>query len=102
MVGTMSVSQTHLEAFHEAQRAEFSAASDCDMPSTPGKPGHLIDGRHFSEVLRQQRANPFRFVRPTDVVPIAVGISLILLVLVVLVAYLVGRRRAQARGYVSM
>lgn len=38
----------------------------------------------------------------TDIVPIAVGCALIALVIVVLIAYLVGRRRAQARGYVSM
>lgn len=38
----------------------------------------------------------------TDIVPIAVGIALIALVVVVLIAYLVGRRRAAARGYVSM
>lgn len=38
----------------------------------------------------------------SDIVPIAVGIALIALVVVVLIAYLVGRRRAAARGYVSM
>ncbi|XP_034950832.1 lysosome-associated membrane glycoprotein 1-like [Chelonus insularis] len=37
-----------------------------------------------------------------DYVPIAVGCGLIILVVVVLVAYLVGRRRSQARGYLSM
>ncbi|KAK3924328.1 Lysosome-associated membrane glycoprotein 1 [Frankliniella fusca] len=37
-----------------------------------------------------------------DIVPIAVGCALAALVFVVLVAYLVGRRRSQARGYVSM
>ncbi|CAD6216336.1 GSCOCG00004489001-RA-CDS [Cotesia congregata] len=37
-----------------------------------------------------------------DVVPIAVGCALIALVIIVLVAYLVGRRRSQARGYLSM
>ncbi|KAG8034536.1 hypothetical protein G9C98_007612 [Cotesia typhae] len=37
-----------------------------------------------------------------DVVPIAVGCALIALVIIVLVAYLVGRRRSQARGYRSM
>lgn len=42
------------------------------------------------------------FVRLTDIVPIAVGCALIALVVVVLIAYLVGRRRAQSRGYISM
>lgn len=37
-----------------------------------------------------------------DVVPIAVGCALIALILIVLVAYLIGRRRNQARGYLSM
>ncbi|XP_033226900.1 lysosome-associated membrane glycoprotein 1-like [Belonocnema kinseyi] len=37
-----------------------------------------------------------------DVVPIAVGCVLAILVVIVLVAYLIGRKRAQARGYLSM
>lgn len=37
VVGTVNVSQTHLEAFHKEKNAHYSAASDCDMPSTPGK-----------------------------------------------------------------
>lgn len=37
-----------------------------------------------------------------DVVPIAVGCALVGLVAIVLIAYLVGRRRSQARGYLSM
>ncbi|BES88651.1 Lysosome-associated membrane glycoprotein (Lamp) [Nesidiocoris tenuis] len=37
-----------------------------------------------------------------DIVPIMVGIALAILVAVVLIAYLVGRRNTQAQGYVSM
>lgn len=37
-----------------------------------------------------------------DIVPIAVGCALAALVCVVLIAYLVGRRRSQALGYLSM
>lgn len=37
-----------------------------------------------------------------DVVPIAVGCALVVLIIIVLVAYLIGRRRNQARGYLSM
>lgn len=37
-----------------------------------------------------------------DIVPIAVGCALAILVVIVLAAYLVGRRRSQARGYLSM
>ena len=39
---------------------------------------------------------------PTDVVPIAVGVALAGLVVLVLVAYLVGRRRSRQRGYESV
>jgi len=38
----------------------------------------------------------------STVVPFAVGISLALLVVIVLVAYLIGRRRSRARGYQSV
>jgi len=38
----------------------------------------------------------------TDVVPIAVGAALAGLVVIVLIAYLVGRRRSRARGYQSV
>jgi len=71
-VGTVSVSSVLLEAFHKGDNQDFSSAIDCDAINTP------------------------------DIVPIAVGIALIALVVVVLIAYLVGRRRAAARGYVSM
>lgn len=37
-----------------------------------------------------------------DIVPITVGCALAALVVVVLIAYLVGRRRSQSRGYLSM
>uniref|UniRef100_A0A161MLX6 Lysosome-associated membrane glycoprotein 5 n=1 Tax=Triatoma infestans TaxID=30076 RepID=A0A161MLX6_TRIIF len=37
-----------------------------------------------------------------DIVPIVVGCALTVLVIVVLIAYLYGRRRTQARGYLSM
>ena len=37
-----------------------------------------------------------------DIVPIAVGLSLIALIIIVLIAYIVGRRRQQARGYLNI
>lgn len=37
-----------------------------------------------------------------DIVPIAVGCALAALVIIVLIAYLIGRKRSQARGYLSM
>lgn len=38
----------------------------------------------------------------SDIVPIAVGCALAALVVIVIVAYLIGRRRAKSRGYQSM
>lgn len=65
------LSHVQLEAFHEKENHEFSSAKDCDAMETP------------------------------DIVPIAVGIALAGLVVVVLIAYLVARR-SHARGYMSM
>lgn len=71
-VAYLSVSHVQLEAFHAHNDSSFSTAKDCDAIDTP------------------------------DIVPIAVGCALAALVVVVLIAYLVGRRRRQTRGYVSM
>lgn len=66
------VSKVQFEAFRKNTDQKFSAAKDCDSNITP------------------------------DIVPIAVGISLIALIVVVLIAYMVGRRRQQARGYLNI
>lgn len=65
---------THLQyqAFHNSTEHKFDSALDCEGSTTP------------------------------DVVPIVVGCVLAALVIMVLIAYLVGRRRCQARGYLSM
>ena len=39
---------------------------------------------------------------PNDIVPIAVGVALAVLVIVVLIAYMVGRRRNRQNGYQSV
>jgi lysosomal-associated membrane protein 1/2 len=70
--GNLIVSKVQFEAFKKDNTEKFSAAKDCDSNITP------------------------------DIVPIAVGISLIALILVVLIAYIVGRRRQQARGYLNI
>ncbi|CAG4991442.1 unnamed protein product [Colias eurytheme] len=72
VVATLTVSQLQEEAFRSAHDAAFSAARDCGGGDVP------------------------------DAVPIAVGCALGGLVVVVLAAYLVGRRRSAARGYLSM
>ncbi|XP_058815784.1 lysosome-associated membrane glycoprotein 1-like [Topomyia yanbarensis] len=69
---TVTVSKLQFEAFHNKANAKFSIAKDCDAMDTP------------------------------DIVPIAVGCSLILLIVIVLIAYLAGRRSTRSRGYVSM
>nr|CAD7431474.1 unnamed protein product [Timema monikensis] len=71
-VATLEISNTQFEAFHNKTNTVFGVAEDCEPPSSP------------------------------DVVPIAVGCALVALVAIVLVAYLIGRRRSQARGYISM
>ena len=40
--------------------------------------------------------------RPNDVVPIIVGCALAGMVVMVLIAYMVGRSRSRARGYMSV
>ncbi|XP_045458840.1 lysosome-associated membrane glycoprotein 2-like [Melitaea cinxia] len=72
MVATLTLSQLQEEAFRNSTNKSFSAARECGGSDVP------------------------------DAVPIAVGCALGGLVLVVLVAYLVGRRRSAARGYLSM
>jgi len=70
--GFLIISKVQFEAFRGNNGKTFSAAKDCDSNITP------------------------------DIVPIAVGISLIALIVVVLIAYIVGRRRQQARGYLNI
>ena len=70
--GFLNVSQLQFQAFGNSTENVFFSAEDCDYSDTP------------------------------DVVPIAVGCALALLVIAVLIAYLIGRRRRQARGYLSM
>lgn len=69
---TVTVSKLQFEAFHTKKNAKFSIAKDCDAIDTP------------------------------DIVPIAVGCALILLIVIVLIAYLAGRRNTRSRGYLSM
>lgn len=69
---TVAMSKLQFEAFHSKHNSKFSIAKDCDAIDTP------------------------------DIVPIAVGCALILLIVIVLIAYLAGRRNNLNRGYVSM
>ncbi|EDX05742.1 lysosome-associated membrane glycoprotein 1 isoform X1 [Drosophila simulans] len=71
LIGWISVSHVQVEAFRRANDTGFSVGHDCDSSET------------------------------SDVVPIAVGIALAALILVVLVSYLCARRRSTSRGYMS-
>ncbi|RZC35818.1 lysosome-associated membrane glycoprotein 1 [Asbolus verrucosus] len=71
-VGQLLISHLQMQAFRNSSSTKFDEALDCAGSETP------------------------------DVVPIAVGCALAALVIIVLIAYLIGRRRSQARGYLSM
>ncbi|XP_043643370.1 lysosome-associated membrane glycoprotein 1 [Drosophila teissieri] len=71
LIGWISVSHVQVEAFRMANDTGFSVGHDCDSSET------------------------------SDVVPIAVGIALAALILVVLISYLCARRRSTSRGYMS-
>ncbi|XP_057374873.1 lysosome-associated membrane glycoprotein 1-like isoform X3 [Daphnia carinata] len=71
---TIHMAHLQMEAFRTSVNDKFSSAVDC----------------------------PADKVVTSDIVPIAVGCALAALVVVVLVAYLIGRRRARQRGYQSV
>ncbi|XP_052837762.1 lysosome-associated membrane glycoprotein 1 isoform X2 [Drosophila gunungcola] len=71
LIGWISVSHVQVEAFRTSNATGFSDVHDCDSSET------------------------------SDVVPIAVGIALAALILVVLISYLCARRRSTSRGYMS-
>lgn len=71
VVGTVKVHDVQVEAFRTNKAAGFSTARDCDSSQT------------------------------TDFAPIAVGIALAGLIVIVLVAYLAARHRQTSRGYMS-
>lgn len=71
IIGTVKVHDVQTEAFRSANATGFATARDCDSSETP------------------------------DVVPIAVGIALVALIVVVLIAYLAARHRSTSRGYMS-
>ncbi|XP_035212251.1 lysosome-associated membrane glycoprotein 1-like [Stegodyphus dumicola] len=70
---TMEVYHIHIQAFGIQKNGEFSTAEECDSD-----------------------------YKVSDVVPIAVGCALAALIVVVLIAYLVGRRRSRQKGYQSV
>lgn len=69
---TVTVSKLQLEAFHGKHNSNFSIAKDCEAIDTP------------------------------DIVPIAVGCALVTLIIIMLIAYLVGRNSVNSQGYLSM
>lgn len=71
VIGNVKVHDVQVEAFRSPNASGFSTARDCDSSET------------------------------SDVVPIAVGIALGALILIVLISYLCARRRSTSRGYMS-
>jgi lysosomal-associated membrane protein 1/2 len=69
---TIKLSDIQLEAFRTTGYRKFNSAIDCPADDA------------------------------SDIVPIAVGAALAGLVLIVLIAYLIGRRRSRSRGYQSV
>ncbi|GBN81130.1 hypothetical protein AVEN_191490-1, partial [Araneus ventricosus] len=63
----------HIQSFGSVGNKDFSKAEECEADN-----------------------------KVNDMVPIAVGIALLVLVVVVLVAYFVGRRRSRQKGYQSV
>lgn len=70
--GSLKISEFQFQAFGNITNKHFANAKNCEPYETP------------------------------DIVPIAVGCALMALIVIVLVGYLIGRRRNQARGYLSM
>ncbi|CAL1262304.1 unnamed protein product [Larinioides sclopetarius] len=70
---TMEVFRIHIQAFGNVGNKDFGTAEECEADN-----------------------------KVNDMVPIAVGIALLVLVVVVLVAYFVGRRRSRQKGYQSV
>nr|CAI5826961.1 unnamed protein product [Callosobruchus analis] len=68
----LKLSHVQMQAFRNSDSHKFDSALDCD--------GSVVN----------------------DTVPIVVGSVLIVMILMILVAYLLGRRRCQARGYLSI
>lgn len=68
----VTITKLQLEAFHTKHNNKFSIAKDCEAIDTP------------------------------DIVPIAVGCALVTLIIIMLIAYLVGRNSANSQGYLSM
>lgn len=91
--GTISISHLQFQAFVNATKKEF----------TIGKIWFkfLIIHKWFAPSISILAEDCTPSDTP-DVVPIAVGCALAALVIIVLAAYLIGRRRRQARGYLSM
>jgi len=70
---TMDTSDAHIQAFGAEGNTNFGEAEECDADD-----------------------------KVSDVVPIAVGCALAALIIVVLIAYLVGRRQSRQKGYQSV
>ncbi|CAL1262306.1 unnamed protein product [Larinioides sclopetarius] len=70
---TMEIYHIHIQAFGTAEENGFNTAEECELDD-----------------------------KVNDIIPIAVACALAALIIVVLIAYLVGRRRSRQKGYTSV
>lgn len=89
-----TISHVQLEAFHTSESSQFSTAQDCEAIDTPDIVPIAVGKTNFDYNVLEMKIIIFLIL--------SIGCALAGLVVVVLIAYLVGRRRAQARGYLSM
>ena len=95
---TFTAKSVQLDAFRAVTvlPGVFQTPSDCSYRLAQAVKYFLTSAKNIFSF----HANIFR--RPNDVVPIIVGCALAGMVVMVLVAYMVGRSRSRARGYQSV
>ena len=96
---TFTAKSVQLDAFRAVTvlPGVFQTPSDCSYRSASTSSEIVFN---FHTNIFSFHTNIFR--RPNDVVPIIVGCALAGMVVMVLVAYMVGRSRSRARGYQSV
>lgn len=95
-------------SYHCTKPQRFNLTTNASIPDDSDKVNATIVISHVQLEAFNKKSNQFATAKDCDaidtpdIVPIAVGCALAGLIIIVLIAYLVGRRRAQARGYLSM
>jgi lysosomal-associated membrane protein 1/2 len=108
--GELVNSNLHSVAINNSYRCNSEETFELNLDEKIGDLAIIHISHLQTEAFRMQTDDKFNFatdcpadkVITSDIVPIAVGCALAALVIVVLVAYLIGRRRARQRGYQSV